>query len=49
MPRAPLGDAARTEIIAVRVTRAQKAALTELFGNPASGILAWVRTVTKGK
>lgn len=47
MARPLLGDEARTEIIHVRVTKAQKAALEKVFGRAAEGLhtifMIWIR------
>lgn len=47
MPRPLLGEQARTEIIHVRVTKAEKAALEKAFGKAANGLhaifLIWLR------
>lgn len=48
MPRPAIGDAARTETITVRVTKSEKEALTKVYGTPARGIYAWIKTVTGG-
>lgn len=47
MPRPLLGEQARTEIIHVRVTKSEKAALEQAFGKAANGLhaifLVWLR------
>lgn len=48
MPRPPLGDEARTEIIYVRVTKSQKRALEMVFGKAAEGLHAIFMIWLKG-
>lgn len=49
MPRPLLGDQARTEIIHVRVTAAQKQALEKVFGKAAEGLHAIFMIWYKGR
>ena len=47
MPRPLLGNEARTEIIHVRITKAEKAALERVFGKAGEGMhalfIAWLK------
>lgn len=46
MPRPSLGSAAKTEVITVRVTPAERAALEARYGTAAKGLRALLASIT---
>lgn len=49
MGRTPIGAAARTETVTIRMTRTEKAELTKRFGTPGKALRTFVDTVMSNR